>query len=276
MFDGRASAAMHALRRRRQDRGSRRGRKHGPRPARVSAATPHGAYMASASTPNAAARPSRSLDDRGVKGPWLEGVSRRNSSTRFKGYHTFRLITGQLQAKAGSIAQRRLGPYLAAHAMSLNSAAVFDAIFSHAAASGYFERVNLHEPKNAPGNGSPPPCGLTASTPSARSGLASTSARVTIMLRIYQNMLSSRKTSSTPTSPPRGRADGRLQRRLRARRLGPPHRHLRRVGRLRAASESRLSRHRQETLSGHGLTIPVTHQRCVGAGGLGGQTRRHG
>ena len=53
------------------------------------------------------------LDDRGPKGPWLEGVSRRNSSTRFKGYHTFRLATQQLRAVAPDIAQRVLPPYLA-------------------------------------------------------------------------------------------------------------------------------------------------------------------
>lgn len=32
-----------------------------------------------------------------VYGPWLEGVSRRNATTRFKGYHSFRRATGQIQ-----------------------------------------------------------------------------------------------------------------------------------------------------------------------------------
>jgi hypothetical protein len=39
-----------------------------------------------------------------VYGPWLEGVSERNRSTRFKGYHTFRIISRQLQSQAGAIA----------------------------------------------------------------------------------------------------------------------------------------------------------------------------
>jgi hypothetical protein len=47
-----------------------------------------------------------------VYGPWLEGTSRRNRSTRFKGYRTFRLTKQRLQARAGEIAERQLGPYL--------------------------------------------------------------------------------------------------------------------------------------------------------------------
>lgn len=41
-----------------------------------------------------------------VYGPWLEGVSRRNAETRFKGYHTFRIIRNQLQKEAPDIASR--------------------------------------------------------------------------------------------------------------------------------------------------------------------------
>lgn len=37
-------------------------------------------------------------DSRVVYGPWLEGVSSRNNSSRFKGYHTFRLVGAQLEA----------------------------------------------------------------------------------------------------------------------------------------------------------------------------------
>lgn len=32
-----------------------------------------------------------------VYGPWLEGISRRNATTRFKGYHSFRKATQQIQ-----------------------------------------------------------------------------------------------------------------------------------------------------------------------------------
>lgn len=48
-----------------------------------------------------------------VYGPWLEGTGSRNRTTRFKGYRTFRVITGQLQDQAvgiaASIISRRIG-----------------------------------------------------------------------------------------------------------------------------------------------------------------------
>lgn len=47
-----------------------------------------------------------------VYGPWLEGTSRRNQTTRFKGYRTFRLTKQRLQARAGEIAEHQLRPYL--------------------------------------------------------------------------------------------------------------------------------------------------------------------
>lgn len=43
-----------------------------------------------------------------IYGGWLEGVSERNKSTRFKGYHTFRLVARDLRANAGFFAQRTL------------------------------------------------------------------------------------------------------------------------------------------------------------------------
>src|SRR5258706_3952179 len=48
-----------------------------------------------------------------VYSPWIEGVSRRNHSTRFKGYHTFRLIGQELDARAEPMAEEILRPYLA-------------------------------------------------------------------------------------------------------------------------------------------------------------------
>lgn len=41
-----------------------------------------------------------------IYGPWLEGVGRRNQTTRFKGYSTFRRITQELQRVAPKIAER--------------------------------------------------------------------------------------------------------------------------------------------------------------------------
>lgn len=47
-----------------------------------------------------------------VYGPWLEGTSRRNESTRFKGYHTFRYVFQRLRKQAAEVAQKSLEKYL--------------------------------------------------------------------------------------------------------------------------------------------------------------------
>lgn len=48
-----------------------------------------------------------------VWGPWLEGTSKRNASTRFKGYHLFRDVRQQLQdGKAQEIADAALDELL--------------------------------------------------------------------------------------------------------------------------------------------------------------------
>jgi hypothetical protein len=46
-----------------------------------------------------------------VYGPWLEGVSSRNQSSRFKGYATFRQVSNRLQGKATGIAERMFSKY---------------------------------------------------------------------------------------------------------------------------------------------------------------------
>jgi hypothetical protein len=46
---------------------------------------------------------------RGVTwGPWLEGSSKRNESTRFRGYHLFRKTRQELQKRAPEVGQREL------------------------------------------------------------------------------------------------------------------------------------------------------------------------
>jgi hypothetical protein len=45
-------------------------------------------------------------------GPWLEGVSKRNRSTRFRGYHLFRQTRDRLQEKAPGIAEEELAKYI--------------------------------------------------------------------------------------------------------------------------------------------------------------------
>jgi ribosomal protein S6E (S10) len=44
-------------------------------------------------------------DQNVIYGGWLEGVTARNRTTRFKGYHTFRLVRQQLNADSTQLAQ---------------------------------------------------------------------------------------------------------------------------------------------------------------------------
>jgi hypothetical protein len=48
-----------------------------------------------------------------VYGPWLEGESRRNQSTPYKGRHTFRLVGAELERDAVRLAEEVLPPFLA-------------------------------------------------------------------------------------------------------------------------------------------------------------------
>lgn len=74
--------------------------------------------------------------------------------------------------------------------MSLNSRAILDRVISHAMASGQFDRVAGHEPKNAPGNGLSCAVWVDRIEPvDEASGLNSTSAKVTVNVRVYGNML---------------------------------------------------------------------------------------
>jgi hypothetical protein len=75
--------------------------------------------------------------------------------------------------------------------MALNLAAILDPVVSHALASGWFERVNTHEPKSAPTK-----AGLTCAVwsddigPAAgQSGLASTTGLVILFVRLYTSMV---------------------------------------------------------------------------------------
>jgi hypothetical protein len=43
-----------------------------------------------------------------VYGPWLEGTSSRNNSSRFKGYRTFRQVLTKMDKKAEQIAEQSI------------------------------------------------------------------------------------------------------------------------------------------------------------------------
>lgn len=75
--------------------------------------------------------------------------------------------------------------------MSLDTRPIKDAISSHAQATGQFDKVTGHEPKNAPGNGVWGAIWRQNTRAIAlASGLAATSARVLFIVRIFINMLS--------------------------------------------------------------------------------------
>ena len=74
--------------------------------------------------------------------------------------------------------------------MAINSQALIDDLASHAMTTGYFDRVNQHEPKSKPGRGLTCAIWIDRIEPArGRSGLASTTARVVFNVRVYTNML---------------------------------------------------------------------------------------
>lgn len=67
---------------------------------------------------------------------------------------------------------------------------IFDAVVSDVQRSGYFDKVNTHEPKRGPRTGLTAAVWLQAINPvQLTSGLASTSAQLVFTLRMYQSML---------------------------------------------------------------------------------------
>jgi hypothetical protein len=73
--------------------------------------------------------------------------------------------------------------------MALDSEAIIEAVASHAMASGWFDRVNQHEPKNAPGYGVTAAVWVEDIRPALSSGLASSSALLVLSVRLYTSML---------------------------------------------------------------------------------------
>ncbi len=73
----------------------------------------------------------------------------------------------------------------------MDTAAILNKLVSHAMALGLFERVNQHEPKNAPGNGLTYALWVQSIQPLPEaSGLAATTGRIEFSGRIYTSMLS--------------------------------------------------------------------------------------
>ena len=67
---------------------------------------------------------------------------------------------------------------------------LFDAVQSHALATGEFDTVNTHEPKSAPGNTITAAIWLQSIGPATEgSGLASTTARIEFQVRLYTGFI---------------------------------------------------------------------------------------
>lgn len=74
--------------------------------------------------------------------------------------------------------------------MALNTKATIQALESRVLATGFFKRVNTHEPKNAPDTGLSAALFVSSVGPDpTASGLAATSAVVVYTLRLYLGML---------------------------------------------------------------------------------------
>lgn len=74
--------------------------------------------------------------------------------------------------------------------MAINPQDLIDRLASHAQTTGYFDRVNQHEPKSKPGRGLTCAIWVDRIEPArGRSGLAATSVRVVFNVRVYTNML---------------------------------------------------------------------------------------
>lgn len=73
--------------------------------------------------------------------------------------------------------------------MTLDATGILDKVVSHALTQGLFERVNQHEPKNAPSNGLTAAVWVDFIGASTSSGLASSSGLLTLNVRLYTSML---------------------------------------------------------------------------------------
>jgi hypothetical protein len=72
--------------------------------------------------------------------------------------------------------------------VALDVQGILNAVVSHVAASGWFERVNAHEPANAPGHGLTAAVWVDRMDTVLSSGLASTTGRLVFNVRVYTSM----------------------------------------------------------------------------------------
>lgn len=70
---------------------------------------PTGHYMSKVTTDRASTDRVEITDNGVIYGPWLEGTSSRNKTTRFKGYSTFRRTVQWLEGQVDNVAGTHLG-----------------------------------------------------------------------------------------------------------------------------------------------------------------------
>lgn len=107
VFDGRAEAAVDAF----LEDAKHEIAEEGASDIRAELYPRHGLRTGSYQAHITASR-NRVTDSGIIYGHWIEGSGSRNRTTRFKGYHIFRLVTQRLQVKASRIAERVLDRYL--------------------------------------------------------------------------------------------------------------------------------------------------------------------
>lgn len=71
--------------------------------------------------------------------------------------------------------------------MALDIQGILDVICSHALATGCFEAVNQYESKQSPGNGITAAVWVDRITPIRTSGLANTTVKIDLVLRLYSS-----------------------------------------------------------------------------------------
>lgn len=71
-----------------------------------------GHYESMIQTQNMSYNDVRIHDDGIIYGPWLEGTSKRNTSTRFKGYHLWRRARLEARKQSIPITQRKLDEFI--------------------------------------------------------------------------------------------------------------------------------------------------------------------
>lgn len=74
--------------------------------------------------------------------------------------------------------------------MSINATEILSRVVSHAMTLGRFERVNQHEPKNAPGKGLSASVWMDSIAPArGGSGLSKTTGRLVLNVRLYSSFI---------------------------------------------------------------------------------------